>query len=106
MNFKETNIFSASIHDYDVALYRLRCYKDDVYKGITPNTDALDFNPEPPVFACRFCTTKGYEQIIALANEDGKIALQDTNIKNMSNQPLEGTQVCLLYCIESLIFYL
>ncbi|XP_068973482.1 protein lethal(2)denticleless [Bombus flavifrons] len=83
---------SASIHDYDVALYRLKCYKDDVYKGITPNTDALDFNPEPPVFACRFCTTKGYEQIIALANEDGKIALQDTNIKNMSNQPLEGTQ--------------
>ncbi|XP_043581570.1 protein lethal(2)denticleless [Bombus pyrosoma] len=83
---------SASIHDYDVALYRLKCYKDDVYKGITPNTDALDFNPEPPVFACRFCTTKGYEQIIALANEDGKIALQDTDIKSMSNQPLEGTQ--------------
>ncbi|XP_060821146.1 protein lethal(2)denticleless [Bombus pascuorum] len=82
----------ASIHDYDVALYRLKCYKDDVYKGITPNTDALDFNPEPPVFACRFCTTKGYEQIIALANEDGKIALQDTDIKSMSNQPLEGTQ--------------
>ncbi|XP_050575282.1 protein lethal(2)denticleless [Bombus affinis] len=83
---------SASIHDYDVALYRLKCYKDDVYKGITPNTDALDFNPEPPVFACRFCTTKGYEQIIALANEDGKIALQDTDIQSMSNQPLEGTQ--------------
>ncbi|KAG9432290.1 protein lethal(2)denticleless isoform X1 [Apis mellifera carnica] len=83
----------ASIRDYDIALYRLKCYEHDVYRGITPSTNALDFNPEPPVFACRFCTTKGYEQIIALANEDGKIALQDTNIKNIkSNQPLEGTQ--------------
>ncbi|KAG7197445.1 hypothetical protein KM043_013296 [Ampulex compressa] len=46
---------------------------------------------EPPVFACRFCTTQGYEQILALANEDGKIALQNTNIKGGSNGPLEGT---------------
>ncbi|XP_076673566.1 WD40 domain-containing protein denticleless [Andrena cerasifolii] len=82
----------ASIRDYDVGLCRLKCYQDDVYRGITPNTDALDFNPEPPVFACRFCTTQGYEQIIALANEDGKIAMQDTNVRETSNQPLEGTQ--------------
>ncbi|XP_031833344.1 WD40 domain-containing protein denticleless [Nomia melanderi] len=83
---------SAIIRDYDIALYRLKCYQDDVYRGITPNTNALDFNPEPPVFACRFCTTEGYEQIIALANEDGKIALQNTNVKEATNQPLEGTQ--------------
>ncbi|XP_043255260.1 protein lethal(2)denticleless [Colletes gigas] len=82
----------ASIRDYDIALYRLKSYQEDVYRGITPNTHALDFNPEPPVFACRFCTTEGYEQIIALANEDGKIALQNTSIKKTSNQPLEGTQ--------------
>lgn len=82
----------ASIRDYDIALYRLKCYQDDVYRGITPNTNALDFNPEPPVFACRFCTTEGYEQIIALANEDGKIALQDISVKKESNQPLDGTQ--------------
>lgn len=75
----------------------MKCYEHDVYRGITPSTNALDFNPEPPVFACRFCTTEGYEQIIALANEDGKIALQNTNIKSIkSNQPLEGTQV--YYC--------
>lgn len=97
---KKTKIFSALIRDYDVALYRLKCYEDDVYCGITPNVNALDFNPEPPVFACRFCTTEGYEQIIALANEDGKIALQDTNIKSMSNQPLEGTQVLSISCIK------
>ncbi|CAL1682833.1 unnamed protein product [Lasius platythorax] len=80
------------IYDYDIALYRLKCYCDDVYRGITPNINAPDYNPEPPVFACRFCTTPGYEEVLALANEDGKIALQDTKIKEKSNQPLEGTQ--------------
>ncbi|XP_025265916.1 protein lethal(2)denticleless isoform X1 [Camponotus floridanus] len=83
-----------SMHDYDIALYRLKCYHNDVYRGITPNVNAPDYNPEPPVFACRFCTTPGYEQVLALANEDGKIALQDIKINNKEyvNQPLEGTQ--------------
>ncbi|XP_012060071.1 PREDICTED: protein lethal(2)denticleless, partial [Atta cephalotes] len=80
------------ICDYDIALYRLKCYYDDVYRGITPNVNAVDYNPEPPVFACRFCTTPGYEEILALANEDGKVAFQDTKIKNENNLPLEGTQ--------------
>ncbi|XP_050464252.1 LOW QUALITY PROTEIN: protein lethal(2)denticleless [Cataglyphis hispanica] len=80
------------IYDYDIALCRLKCYNDDIYRGITPNVNAPDFNPEPPVFACRFCTTPGYEEVLALANEDGKVALQDTKIKENSNQPLEGTQ--------------
>ncbi|TGZ54166.1 Protein lethal(2)denticleless [Temnothorax longispinosus] len=78
--------------DYDIALYRLKCYYNDVYHGITPNTNVADYNPEPPVFACRFCTTPGYEEILALANEDGKVAFQDTRIKDKYNLPLEGTQ--------------
>ncbi|XP_063974719.1 protein lethal(2)denticleless [Diachasmimorpha longicaudata] len=81
-----------SIRDYDLALYRLKCHQDDIYRGITPNPDALDFNPEPPVFACRFCPNSGYEQILALANEDGKIALQDILVKGQANQALDGTQ--------------
>ncbi|XP_011499985.1 PREDICTED: protein lethal(2)denticleless-like [Ceratosolen solmsi marchali] len=81
-----------SIKDYDIALLRLKCYYEDVYKGIEPNTNAPDFNPEPPVFACRFSLAPGYEEVIALANEDGKIALQDTTIKQKYNKPLEGTQ--------------
>jgi len=85
--------YSGMICDYDIALYRLKCYYDDVYRGITPNVNTVDYNPEPPVFACRFCTTPGYEEILALANEDGKVAFQDTKIKNENNLPLEGTQV-------------
>ncbi|KYQ59902.1 Protein lethal(2)denticleless [Trachymyrmex zeteki] len=84
--------YSGIICDYDIALHRLKCYYDDVYRGITPNVNAADYNPEPPVFACRFCTTPGYEEILALANEDGKVAFQDTKIKNENNLPLEGTQ--------------
>ena len=92
------NVFVVGlIYDYDVALYRLKCYQDDVYRGITPSTNAPDYNPEPPVFACRFCTTPGYEEVLALANEDGKIALQDTKIKQTPDQPLEGTQVAVYF---------
>ncbi|KAL0100334.1 hypothetical protein PUN28_019595 [Cardiocondyla obscurior] len=84
--------FVGSICDYDIALYRLKCYYNDVYHGISPNLNAADPNPQPPVFACRFCTTPGYKEILALANEDGKIALQNTKIREKSDSPLEGTQ--------------
>ncbi|KAL6259452.1 hypothetical protein P5V15_009372 [Pogonomyrmex californicus] len=80
------------IHDYDIALHRLKCYYNDVYHGISPNLNTADYNPDPPVFACHFCTTPGYEEILALANEDGKVAFQNTRIKNEYNQPLEGQQ--------------
>lgn len=101
--------FSEFIHDYDVALYRLKCYHNDIYRGISPSTNGPDYNPEPPVFACRFCTKKSNEQILALANEDGKIALQDISIKGNNDKPLEGTQV--LYCslmkfIELLLLFI
>ncbi|XP_026668356.1 protein lethal(2)denticleless isoform X2 [Ceratina calcarata] len=78
-----------SIRDYDVALYRLKCYENDVYRGIVPNANAnTDLYSEPPAFACRFCTTQGYEQVIALANEDGRIALQDTSDTSRRRQQL------------------
>jgi len=87
------------ICDYDIALYRLKCHYNDVYHGITPNPNAADYNPEPPVFACRFCTTPGYEDIIALANEDGKVAFQDTKMYRLKehNVSLEGIQVVLYF---------
>ncbi|EFN76938.1 protein lethal(2)denticleless isoform X2 [Harpegnathos saltator] len=51
-----------------------------------------DIDSEPPVFACRFCTKPGYEEVLGLANEDGRIALQDTKVKGRNNEPLEGVQ--------------
>lgn len=86
------------IHDYDVALYRLTCYCDNIYRGIPPNADAPDFNnSETPMFACRFSTKQDHEHILALANEDGKLALQDTRSEKRDNQPLAGAQVAVYF---------
>ncbi|XP_012265340.2 protein lethal(2)denticleless [Athalia rosae] len=81
-----------TVIDYDIALRRLKCYRHDVYCGISPSVDGPDFNPEPPVFACKFSTTQNYEHVLALANEDGKIALQNTAVCGTFNERLEGTQ--------------
>lgn len=54
----------------------LKSLRADEYRSLT-----LSETPtvgEPPVFACRFCRVPGYENILALANEDGKIGIQDT----------------------------
>lgn len=75
--------------NYTIALKRLKCHDFDEYRGILPSTEGPDFNPEPPVFACTFCTTPQYEHLLALANEDGKIAIQNTNLRSDHN-PFEG----------------
>ncbi|XP_011882145.1 PREDICTED: protein lethal(2)denticleless [Vollenhovia emeryi] len=79
-------------YNYDIALYRLKCYYNDVYRGIASNANVTDLNQGPPVFACRFCTTPGYEEILTLANEEGKVAFQDTRVRDKHNLPLTGTQ--------------
>lgn len=77
--------------DYSIALRRLKCHDYDEFRGMLPSTEGPDFNPEPPVFACTFCTTSRNEHLLALANEDGKIALQNTHLRSDHN-PFEGHQ--------------
>ncbi|XP_043268029.1 protein lethal(2)denticleless [Venturia canescens] len=81
-----------SISDYDIALSRLKCHEDDVYRGIAPDSNEAEYAPDRPVFACRFCNVPEYNQFLALANEDGRIALQDTSKKGQANQQLKGVQ--------------
>ena len=76
-----------------------------MYRGVTPNPEAIDFNPEPPIFACHFCPLKGLEQILALANEDGNIALQDTTKKGQPNEQLQGSAVRIYLKKYVYIFY-
>ena len=54
----------------------------------------MDYNPEPPIFAAKFANCQNYRHILAIANEDGKIALQNTEIKNVEHieKALEGQQ--------------
>ncbi|XP_034940876.1 protein lethal(2)denticleless [Chelonus insularis] len=81
------------VHDYDVALHRLKCNYCDVYRGITVNRNNQDFQGDPLVCAFSFCTSAGSEDVLALASEDGNIALQDTSIKSdYPNCSVDGTQ--------------
>nr|CAH0108023.1 unnamed protein product [Daphnia galeata] len=68
---------------------QLQCHRDDEYPGIfstsnsAPSSDLL--------YACKFAQSPGFEHIVALANEDGKIAFQDTNVVGKA-RPVHGTQ--------------
>ncbi|XP_046664736.1 protein lethal(2)denticleless [Homalodisca vitripennis] len=60
---------------YDLAIKMLKSYKWDEFRSLSSAQDTVG---EPPVFACRFCKIPGFEHLLALANEDGKIGIQDT----------------------------
>lgn len=47
----------------------------DSWSGILPSTDGADYNPEPPILAAKFAVAKGFEHILAIANEDGMVSL-------------------------------
>lgn len=86
------NGFSAS---YDPALARLSVVEGDSWKGISPSTMSADFNPSPPILAAKFAKCRGREHVLAIANEDGKIAIQDTDLRNEESggeRALEGEQ--------------
>ncbi|BFG06266.1 protein lethal(2)denticleless [Drosophila madeirensis] len=79
---------------YDFALRRLCVAKEDSWRGIAPANYCPDFNPEPPIFSAKFANCNGYRHILAIANEDGKITLQDTTQRNQEpeEQSLPGPQ--------------
>ncbi|XP_049835456.1 protein lethal(2)denticleless [Schistocerca gregaria] len=74
--------FRASV-SYDFAIKRLKCYETGDSRGSSAVV--------PPTFACRFCGVTNYEYLLALADEDGKIAIQNTRLKTKSNL-MEGSQ--------------
>ncbi|XP_023723106.1 protein lethal(2)denticleless [Cryptotermes secundus] len=70
-----------TMNSYDFAIRRLKCYDCDEFCGIYPNNYGQS-NPESLVFACQFCCKANYQHWLALANEDGMIAIQDTKLKS------------------------
>jgi len=76
-------VLSAGItNSYDLAIKRLKCYDCDEFCGIYPYNYGQSYNSESPVFACQFCCKANYRHLLALANEDGMIAIQDTRLKS------------------------
>lgn len=74
-------LFVGTTNSYDFAIRRLKCYDFDEFCGIYPNNYG-QCNPESLVFACQFCCKANYQHWLALANEDGMIAIQDTRLKS------------------------
>lgn len=62
--------------NYDNVLKRLVVNAEESYYGLQNSAHAANFDHDPPIFACRFSEAPGYEHILALANEDGRVAIQ------------------------------
>lgn len=73
--------------------WNFKCYREDECEGILvdalEDSDPLATEP-PPIYACKFGEGDELGHLLALANEDGQIALRDTRRKN-NTAPLEGT---------------
>ncbi|CAH0406758.1 unnamed protein product [Chilo suppressalis] len=76
--------------NYDNVLKRLVVNSEESFYGLQSSALAA-FDQDPPIFACRFSEAPGYEHILALANEDGRVAIQDTSTVT-SARNLEGFQ--------------
>lgn len=61
---------------YDCVLRRLVVEPQNSFYGLQESPEDGDTDTDPPIFACRFAETSGYEHMLALANEDGRVALQ------------------------------
>lgn len=61
---------------YDNILKRLVVDSEESYYGLQNANIPANFDQDPPIFACRFSEAPGYEHILALANEDGRVAIQ------------------------------
>lgn len=89
-----SSLFTASKNSRDFVLKRLCVSQENSWKGIVPSTLTSDYNPEPPILAAKFSNNESNKHILAIANEDGKIALQDTTKPNTDGEEksLEGSQ--------------
>lgn len=84
-------LFIDNWREYDVVLSRLGVHQSDCWKAITPNGDS---SQDSPILAAKFANCMAYRHFIAIANEDGQIAIQNTNLTNDSieEQTVKGQQ--------------
>ncbi|XP_068632615.1 protein lethal(2)denticleless [Battus philenor] len=84
--------------NYDNILKRLVVNGEESFYGLQSSGLAPNFDQDPPIFACRFSEASGYEHILALANEDGKIAIQNTS------KPSRATELESFQCHHNAVF--
>ncbi|XP_059055533.1 protein lethal(2)denticleless [Achroia grisella] len=77
--------------NYDSVLKRLVVDGEESFYGLQYSRYSAGFDQDPPIFACRFAEASGYEHLLALANEDGGVAIQDTSNASAASE-LESFQ--------------
>ena len=82
-----------------VLLGCVACRREDRHSSIAPDLSAAHVNPEPPLYSLKFCPVSGHHHLLALANEDGRIAVQDTSRPSPSQEAMKG-----LSCHDNAIF--
>ncbi|XP_023013694.2 WD40 domain-containing protein denticleless isoform X1 [Leptinotarsa decemlineata] len=60
---------------------RLRCTRQNSYCQLLPQSEQDELVRDTPIFTCKFSPQEGNEHFLALANEDGKLAVQDIQSK-------------------------
>ncbi len=94
-------------------LGRLRCVADrDEFpsipaieepddEGDEPRQQQAPANPMPPTYCLRFCPVPGSHELLGIANEDGRVAFQDTSIaarmKEYGKRPKEPVHAIQLH---------
>lgn len=71
-------ILTATWRNSDTAIRRLRCTKENFYTHLISPLENDDFYRDTPIFACKFSPQEGNEHLVALANEEGKLAIHDS----------------------------
>ncbi|CAH1985195.1 unnamed protein product [Acanthoscelides obtectus] len=63
----------------DAPIKRLRCSKKDSYTHLLSQREDSVLYRDTPIFTCKFSPQQNHEHLLALANEDGKLAVHDSN---------------------------
>ncbi|GAB0094634.1 Protein lethal(2)denticleless [Sergentomyia squamirostris] len=64
--------------NYDVALGRLSVHVSDNWRGLSSSNADGEYSLIAPIYSAKFANTANAEHLLALANEDGKIAIHNT----------------------------
>lgn len=64
----------------------MRCSKEEDFQEILPTTENPTDGQDTPIFACKFAQKEDSKHLLALANEDGRVAIHNTNTKERFGQ--------------------
>lgn len=76
-------LISEKFPDYDRAIKELQCHQVNSFLPCTANTTpGLIYDYDVPVYSCKFSPTKTYQSILAIANENGTVCVENADVKN------------------------